>query len=309
MASSNTYLVKDVKGVPNGLPIQFEEELDERFLCCTCSSLTPMGLKDGKGHLFCLACTRAHTDSENQFTCSQCGWQSLTNNMTTNTQDWSSLEEELAFCPNMDEACSFQGAFRDVLLHYNLCGLKRKVQCSLCGSLHPRKKLGDHMKEDCPKRVLDCVFCGEDMEADQKEKHEEDCRYRPGQCPYCDKSFDTFAQLEDEHYPDCGSMPISCSFKPLGCDVLQSRDAMDKHDHDVHRDIIVKEICGLKETNKELQEGMQDIKTSLSELENKANVSSDHRTELEKSLTELKEHIETLAQEIKDLGERLDELE
>lgn len=298
MASSNTYVVKDVKGVPEGLPIQFEKALDERFLCCTCSALTPMGLKDGKGHIFCLRCTRAHTDSDNQFTCSQCGWQSLTNNMTTNTQDWSTLEEEPAFCPNMDEECGFQGSFKGVLVHYKLCGLKGKVHCSFCGSFQPRKKLCDHMKEDCPKRVLECVFCGEDMEADEKEKHEEVCRDRPGKCPHCDQSFETIAELEDEHYPECGEMLIACSFKPLGCDVFESRDDMEEHDSDVHGNIIVKEICGLKETIKELQDDMQDIKTTLAEHENKANVSSDHGTELDNCLAEIKEQIEALAERL-----------
>lgn len=308
MASSNTYAIKDVKGVPIGLSVQFEDALDDRFLCCTCSALTPMGLKDGKGHVFCLACTRGHTDSDNQFTCSQCGWQSMTSNMTTNTQDWTTLMEESALCPNIDAACNFRGAFKDVLIHYKLCGLKGKVQCSLCGSLQVRKNLGDHVKEDCPKRVKGCSFCSEDMEADEIEIHEAACRYRPAQCPHCEEDFETLAQLEDEHFPSCGYMPVACSYKPLGCTFLAPRDDLDEHDFGNHGNIIVKEICDLKETNKKLEEGMQDVKTTLAQLENKANVLSDYRSEVDKTLEELKKQMEAFTRRFDDFERRLNEV-
>ncbi|XP_077544622.1 TNF receptor-associated factor 5-like isoform X1 [Haemaphysalis longicornis] len=322
MASSNTYAIKDVKGVPMGLAVQFEDELDDGFPCCTCSALTPMGLKDGKGHVFCLACTRAHTDSDNQFSCSQCGWQSLTSNMTTNTQDWTTLLEKSALCPNIDAACNFRGAFKDVLIHYKLCGLKGKVQCSLCGSLQVRKNLGDHVKEDCPKRVQGCSFCPEDMEADEIEIHEAACRYRPAQCPHCEEDFETLAQLEDEHFPSCGYMPVACSYKPLGCTILAPRDDLDEHDFGNHGNIIVKEICDLKETNKatwrpfpvpvlrskKLEEGMQDVKTTLAQLENKANVLSDYRSEVDKTLEELKKQMEAFTRRFDDFERRLNEV-
>ncbi|KAH9364907.1 hypothetical protein HPB48_003561 [Haemaphysalis longicornis] len=56
-----------------------------------------------------------------------------------------------------------------LLVHYKDCGLRRKVECSLCGYLQDRKALADHMRDECEKRVLECVFCDKDVEAWEKQ--------------------------------------------------------------------------------------------------------------------------------------------
>ncbi|XP_077527272.1 TNF receptor-associated factor 4-like isoform X4 [Haemaphysalis longicornis] len=317
MASDMKYQLKDFKGLSDGVLIPFEDEVKQELLCCTCNAASPMGLKDGKGHSFCLRCARVHTDSCNEFTCSLCGWQGQLNYMTTNTEEWETLGELAAACPNVDTECSFKGAFKDVLVHYKDCGLRRKVECSLCGYLQDRKALADHMRDECEKRVLECVFCDKDVEAWEKQKHEADCRQRPGSCQHCHEEFKTFAELEDVHYPQCCQMPVNCSFKSLGCGFVTRRMDMALHELGSiqHNAILVDEIDRLKEENKMLRESlveqekymksMEDVKTLSSRLENKTNLAVKGHTECQRRIKALEDN---LAKESKKFEGRLNDI-
>lgn len=305
MASDMKYQLKDFKGLSDGVLIPFEEEVEPELLCCACNAASPMGLKDGKGHTFCLRCARVHTDSCNEFTCSLCGWQGQLNYMTTNAEEWGTLEDLAAACPNVDTACSFKGTFKDVLIHYKDCGLRRKVECSLCGYLQDRKALADHMRDECEKRVLECVFCDKDVEAWEKQMHQAGCRQRPGSCQYCHEEFKTFAELEDEHHPQCSQMPVNCSFQSLGCDFVTRR--MDIAVHELgslqHNSILVQEIHRLKEENRMLRESLaeqeekynkslEDMKSSSTRLENKTNNALSNHTEYNRRIKELEGNLQ-----------------
>lgn len=304
MAADMKYQLKDFKGLSDGVLIPFEEKVKQELLCCTCNAASPMGLKDGKGHMFCLRCARVHTDSSNKFTCSLCGWQGQLNYMTTNTEEWGTLEQLAAACPNADTVCSYKGAFKDVLLHYKECGLRGKVECSLCGYLHDRKELADHMRDVCEKRVLECIFCHKDVEAWEKEKHEADCRERPASCEHCHQKFKTIAELEDQHYPQCGHMPVNCSFRSLGCGFVTRRMDMLRHEMGslYHNGILVEEIDRLREENKMLQKSLveqedkyknsiDDVKALTTQLENKTNKALSNHTEFHARIKALEDEL------------------
>ncbi|XP_077529786.1 uncharacterized protein LOC144142284 isoform X2 [Haemaphysalis longicornis] len=169
MSFQEKYSLKDVKGLADGILIPFKEKLNPELACCICKALTATGLKDGKGHTYCAYCTRVHTDALGLFTCSLCGWQAAPSEMSSNGEEWGILEKLTAACPNDNPKCTYQGTFKDVLVHYKSCALKTKVECPLCKSLHDRKTLAFHMAENCPKRVVECKFCNSDIEAWEKE--------------------------------------------------------------------------------------------------------------------------------------------
>ncbi|XP_077527906.1 uncharacterized protein LOC144139446 isoform X2 [Haemaphysalis longicornis] len=134
------------------------------------------------------------------------------------------------------------------------------------------------MRDECEKRVRECVFCNEDVEAWEKHKHEAECRQRPGSCQHCHKEFKTIAELEDVHYPQCCQIPVDCSFKSLGCGFVTRRKDMALHELGSlqHNAILVQEIDRLKEQNK-------------TQLENKTNSALSNQTEFDRRIRALED--------------------
>lgn len=290
MAVPDRYPVKDV-GVPEGVLFSFEKKLKPELICCTCDAVTPKGVKDGKGHIFCQACVGVHTDCHNQFTCSLCGCQANIKDMPRNEKEWNILEKMTTACPNEDKMCSFKGALQDVLRHYKTCGCHGKVVCALCHSLQDRKTLPGHMNGECPRRVLECCFCHKDVEACNKLEHEARCRQRPATCQHCRREFSTVAELEDEHYQECSQVPIHCAFKPLGCEFYAIRQEVALHEATVkHTEILVQEMCRLKDENKRLIEDKKRLEKRLQNLEKKVECGlSEDKKRLEKRLQNLED--------------------
>lgn len=257
MAAPNKYAVKDVGGLPNVVLLSFEKKLKPELICCTCNAVTPKGHKDGNGHIFCQACVVVHTDKFNQFTCSLRGCKADVKDMTTNEKEWEILKQMKAACPN-DKACPFTGTLEDVLRHYKTCKCQGKVKCPLCESLQDSKTLADHIRDICPRRSTSCAFCNADVEACSKLKHERCCRQRPGTCEHCGSEFKTFAELEDQHIPKCPRVPVHCSFKTLGCTFYGARREVTAHESSAgHTQLLVREVCLVKEENKRLQDSLQ----------------------------------------------------
>ncbi|XP_077528633.1 TNF receptor-associated factor 5-like isoform X1 [Haemaphysalis longicornis] len=257
MAVPTKYAVKDVHGLPNGVLLSFEKNLKPELICCSCNAVTPKGLKDGNGHIFCQECVAVHTDKMNRFTCSFRGCQADIKDMTGNEKEWEMLKQMKAACPN-DKACTFTGTLQDVLRHYKTCRCQGKVKCPLCDSLEDSRILADHIREKCPRRLMSCVFCNLDVDACNKLKHERCCRQRPGTCEHCKTDFKTFAELEDQHIPICPRAPVHCSFKTLGCTFYGARRAVTAHEASgEHTHLLVREVCLVKDENKRLQESLQ----------------------------------------------------
>lgn len=320
MAVPDKYPIKDVEGLPLGVWLSFEKRLKPELICCTCDAVTPKGLKDGKGHVFCQECAGVQTDCLNQFTCSLCGFEDNTNDMPSNEKEWNILRNLTAACPNEDKSCRFKGTLEDVLRHYKTCGQQGKVMCPLCNGLQDRKTLAAHMKDDCPKRVLECCFCQADVEACYKLKHEWSCRERPATCQHCGCEFETVAELEDEHCEECPEVPIHCTFQALGCEFYATRHEVTSHEESSkHNELLVQEMCRLKAENKRLIEDKKRLEDRLQSLENKVANGLTEDTRLQKRLQKIEdkqnEHellqlnvedrTKDLSKELKVLGEKV----
>ncbi|XP_077529778.1 TNF receptor-associated factor 3-like isoform X2 [Haemaphysalis longicornis] len=296
MAVPDKHPIKDVGGLPQGVLLSFEKRLKPELICCTCDAVTPNGLKDGKGHLFCRDCAGVQTDSCNLFTCCLCGFQGNIDDMTSNEKEWHILEKMTAACPNEDK-CPFKGTLGDVLRHYKTCGQQGKVLCPLCDSPQDRKTLADHMNDVCPRRFLKCCFCQEDVQACNKLKHESSCRQRPATCQHCEMEFQTVAELEDEHYEVCPQVPIHCTFQALGCEFYETRNEVTIHEANAkHTELLVQELCRLKQENKNehdlvllnVEGRTRDLGEEIKDLRDKA-AAPRKEPELERRLAKLEE--------------------
>ncbi|XP_054933732.1 TNF receptor-associated factor 2-like [Dermacentor andersoni] len=323
MAYENVYKLRDHPDFPNEIDVPFAKKLQPELICSACNCVTAAGLKDGKDHVYCLRCADVLTDGCNDFTCCICKWNAPQSLMKKNADEWAILEKTPSACPNRTKTCRFNGKLRDVLDHYKTCNLKEKVVCTLCGKLQDRKNIADHMKNDCPMRYLECNFCGVDVAARDKVKHEMNCDQRPGTCEHCGKHFKTHEELERQHKAVCQLMPVDCSFRQLGCDHRAARREMESHEmdgrHNGHNDLLVRKIGRLEKENEDRKNSflqklntvkgtcddtIQQMERKMAQLEESANAERTLRAKLEERVSTLQNELQALrAKQNDDCGQ------
>ncbi|KAL3175443.1 hypothetical protein MRX96_040194 [Rhipicephalus microplus] len=311
--AEGTYKLRDHPAFPNEIAVSFRKELRPELICAACNCITAAGLKDKKGHVFCQTCAHTLTDDTGQFTCYLCDTSAQLRSLKRNDKEWQVLENMQSACPNENKGCDFSGKLRQVLMHYEKCDMRGKVRCTLCGDAYAMKVIAEHMENDCPQRLLECVFCERDVEACQKRKHEANCDQRPGTCEYCAKKFKTYKELEQNHEPVCQLKPIDCSFKQLGCDFKAARREMERHEENSrsngHSELFLRKICHLERENQDLtkaskellttvtrnhEEKMREMERKMVELQQSANAEKTLRTELENEVLKLKKEVQAL---------------
>lgn len=311
MTSGHSYKLRDHPDFLNDISIPFYKELRPELICTACNCITPAGVKDKQGHVFCRKCAATLTDDTNQFTCYLCDWSGPLISLEQNGQEWTILEKTMSACPNQEKSCSFKGKLREVLTHYEKCDMKGKVRCTLCNSVQGIKAIGDHMINDCPKRLVECAFCNADVAACDKLKHEANCDQRPGTCQHCGKHCKTYQELEEEHKPVCQRVPVDCSFKDLGCDFKAARRDMQVHEagRNNHNDLLVRKVCQLERENQDLrktqhemlktltetyEDKIQFMERKLAEHQQSASAEKEIRSDLGKQLLKLQQELEAL---------------
>lgn len=145
------------------------------------------------------------------------------------------LSQEV-YCSNKSRGCRkrtvlselevhhFAWIFTELLFHYFYASkvhLKScpysLVHCPLkCGQGVTIKSLPVHMDVECPRRVISCEHCEEDIVLEAKIEHENNCPKKPVVCNYCKNKSLLKYQLRD-HLDKCELKPRNCRLVPLGC--------------------------------------------------------------------------------------------
>ncbi len=68
----------------------------------------------------------------------------------------------------------------------------------------------------CPRRVIACQYCEEDIPLDSKADHEKNCHKKPVSCTYCNNQSLLQGDLK-MHLEKCALKPRNCKLIPLGC--------------------------------------------------------------------------------------------
>lgn len=85
-----------------------------------------------------------------------------------------------------------------------------------CGQGITIKLLPNHMANLCPRRVVSCQHCDEDIPLDNRNDHEKSCPKRPVTCIYCNNN--SLVQNEMKmHLEKCPMKPRNCKLEVLGC--------------------------------------------------------------------------------------------
>ncbi|KAK8759989.1 hypothetical protein V5799_028747 [Amblyomma americanum] len=304
------YTLRDHWQIPHDLEIKFLRKLRPELICSTCDAVTPRGFKDERNHVYCQKCVQVFTDDKNEFTCQVCDWHGSRKYMESTQNEWKNLEKMESVCPNEKSACYFSGPLKAVLEHYLSCKVKGKAPCSLCGLLLEIKLLAKHINDECPKRILECTFCNSDVTACDKRAHETNCGERPAVCPHCKQPIKTYNQLEQEHYPICPRMPLSCEFEALGCLYKAARCDMVRHiSQSRHDTLFVQAICDLRRENEGLnmfirqklatlercyEEKVKHLSATVAQLQDKTDKESNLLGTLTNSLGEMQHELQAL---------------
>ena len=147
------------------------------------------------------------------------------------------VEDKVAFlnarCPLSGEDCSWEGKLREIEKHMEEC-LKVRVECQLeCGNVLERESLEQHNREICPLRIIQCIYCNQEMQANEENPHIGQCQYNP----------DT---------------EVPCPYKELGCEVIVLRKNMNTHiteNMTDHHTLMLYQLNQLRNRNDQLEIG------------------------------------------------------
>ena len=159
------------------------------------------------------------------------------------------VENKVAFlnarCPLSGEGCGWKGKLREIEQHMEEC-LKVRVNCQLkCGNVLERESIEQHNREICPLRIIQCIYCNQEMQAKEQNPHIGICR----------------------NHPDT---EVPCPYKELGCEVIVLRKYSNTHiteNMTDHHTLMLNQLNQLRDKNDQLEVGNEQHKNRNQQLE------------------------------------------
>ncbi|KAJ6219402.1 hypothetical protein RDWZM_005214 [Blomia tropicalis] len=213
------------------------------------------------------------------------------------------LSQEV-YCSHKSRGCRKTMLLSELENHLKSC-LYGLVHCPLkCGQGVTIKSLPNHMATECPRRVISCNYCEEDIVLESKNEHENVCPKKPVICNYCKNKTLLRGELK-EHLERCDLKPRNCRLIPLGCKFSGTQLEVDKHESEwtTHMDIFLKNL---------LQTGTitQDKpKNRLADVVNIVKNLNAENAELMDRVNELSEKVDKLEQTNRKLSDRVNKYE
>ena len=147
------------------------------------------------------------------------------------------IKKLIVLCLNDELGCDWKGELGTLEDHVTVCEMQ-VVECSQnCGATMKRPQLDNHLKNECPCRQTDCMYChvtgthhvitGE---------HKNVCLKLPLSCPNECGITDVLRSELNEHLKTCPLQKITCKYHDIGCKVM-----LRSGDEDEHNEAYVKE--------------------------------------------------------------------
>ena len=183
------------------------------------------------------------------------------------------------YCSNKEKGCEWQGELNDISSHLgNNDGCKYKeVKCfNKCGIMIQRQYLTSHVRNECPRRKVDCQYCHETGEHYFIEgQHKEECPKLPLPCP--NKCGVESVPREDMevHRKECPLEIIpACEYYSVGCKRVRlarkdqenhSKEDMEEHLKMTYRELTITKarLAKLTESNAQLNAKLRDSKAQF----------------------------------------------
>ncbi|XP_074642015.1 TNF receptor-associated factor 4-like [Tubulanus polymorphus] len=114
--------------------------------------------------------------------------------------------------------------------HLGTCSYEVTWCENKCGAKLQRRFLGNHMRNECHKRLAICRYCGKEFVYETLQTHQYSCPRFPVSCPNrCDLSKIPRDDIELHIKEKCPATIIPCPFVEHGCSYKAPRFNMEKH--------------------------------------------------------------------------------
>ena len=198
-----------------------DQPIDEEQICPVCNGISREPTQTSCEHIFCRICLE-NSVASTEPNCPIDGKKLENSNFRDKREEKKILSKRVT-CP---KGCEWESALSSLEEHL-LEGCKVSLKCE-CGQSLPRVELELHRRTKCPKRRVECQYCGEEMEADTRDSHLETCEQYPWKCSLGCGEQVTRRETE-KHLEKCPNKVVYCSFRAIGCDVELIRSQHEQH--------------------------------------------------------------------------------
>lgn len=265
---------------------------DEDFICVICNSVIvkPHSCKDG--HSFCYNCIVHWLKTNN--TC-PCDRKELTIDALSFNRPLNNFKMKLkVWCVNhhfggVQEVVDIKKKRKKGYVFADSVNTNKDASMLECNWMGSLSEMESHLANDCEYAEISCDYegCKTSIPRRRLEEHQEDCKFRPFECPYCNitiqfkskpahmKSCDRLkesceldcgAMIEkrerDEHREVCPMVQVSCSYCAMGCMAKVCRRDFSSHMSESasdHTHLIFQRMIQLAADNDSQTERFKDI--------------------------------------------------
>lgn len=179
-------------------------------------------------------------------------------------------------CQQNSRGCEWIGQLRYAEEHQEVCPYEH-VPCSACQGSIQRRLLGTHLTDECPKRIVECVYCQDEFFFIEKQPHEDIyCKRFPLVCENnCGHGEIPREEMASHVSEKCLMTVVLCPYSEAGCPFEDKRAYLEDHlevSADGHLEmtwnsliLAKKEISTMKDKFYEVQEVNQEMKESVAE--------------------------------------------
>ena len=201
------------------------------------------------GTNFCKQCLEKRTSEDGG--CPVCNDADVALTTYPNKMSDREIKKLIVLCPNYEEGCEWRDELSKVEDHVTACEMQ-DVECSQkCGATIKQPKLDNHLKNECPCRQTNCMYChvngtyhvivGEHMSV---------CLKVPLSCPNECGLTDVIRSEMNEHLKKCPLQKDICKYHDIGCKAMLRGEDVDEHDEACmkeHLQLMNKEVVVAKE--------------------------------------------------------------
>ena len=218
-----------------GYEYQFVENPPDRLVCkiCLFPSRDPY-LSVCCGHNFCKSCLDGVKKAATtiQYVCPMCRSKDEFNTVPNKGAD-RDVRSLHVFCTNMDRGCKWQGEVNNLNNHLNNnngCLFETGYCPYECGKVFERRYMAVHLQKECPRRKVNCQYCGIQGEYQFIEQtHIQECPKVSIACPNNCTVKGVRREDMEAHKKECPLEMVQCSYNFVGCEERMMRKDLMTH--------------------------------------------------------------------------------
>ena len=198
-------------------------------------------------NIYCKTCLQQLKDKGSEFNCPTCR-KPLTGNYFKDGRAEREIKSLRVYCSNTDSGCQWVGTINDIEAHLNSCPYQLMHCTNECGEDVRRSELGEHLTENCPKRLVNCQYCQEEVpyQLETGSSHLDEC---PVKCSNEECSKKIPRRLLASHNETCPKAIITCEYNTVGCNKRMKREEKEEHNKESvqeHLQLAVQQVHSLQ---------------------------------------------------------------